>query len=194
MFFDFLDQWRSITSNRFVLNMVWGHHLQLRSHPALFRNLWQFNVKVAAAHHLITQKEADELLYKGALEPSSGGAGFYFSAFVVSRHTGVLWPILNLKLFNYYLYTPSFKVPTIRHVQQLLQHGDYVFSIGLQDAYLHIPIVRHHHLFLSFVWHNMPYQWKVLLWGWPQLLGFPQPALNLFCSFAMTRVSILLPV
>ena len=26
-----LEQWRSITSNRFVLNMVQGHHLQLRS-------------------------------------------------------------------------------------------------------------------------------------------------------------------
>ena len=28
----FWDQWRSITSNRFVHNMVQGHHLQLRSH------------------------------------------------------------------------------------------------------------------------------------------------------------------
>ena len=31
----FLDQWRSITSNRIVLNMVQGHHLQLRSCPTL---------------------------------------------------------------------------------------------------------------------------------------------------------------
>ena len=36
MLFKFFDQWKSITSNRFVLNMVWGHHLQLRSHPPLF--------------------------------------------------------------------------------------------------------------------------------------------------------------
>ena len=33
MLFNFSYQWRSITSNRFVLNMVWGHHLQLRYHP-----------------------------------------------------------------------------------------------------------------------------------------------------------------
>ena len=32
-----LDQWRSITSQRFVLNMVKGHHPQLRSCP-LFCN------------------------------------------------------------------------------------------------------------------------------------------------------------
>ena len=38
MLFKFFDQWRSIISNRFVLNMVWDHHLQLRSHPPLFHS------------------------------------------------------------------------------------------------------------------------------------------------------------
>ena len=55
-------------------------------------------------------------------------------------------------------------MPTIRHVQQLIQHGDYAFFIDLQDDYLHIPIVKHHHI-LCFVWHNIPYQWKVLPFG-----------------------------
>ena len=81
MLFNFLDQWRGITSNRFVLNMVWHHHLQLKSHPPLFHNFWKLNVKAAAAHHLIIQKEVDELLSKGEIEPSSGGAGFYSSMF-----------------------------------------------------------------------------------------------------------------
>ena len=35
----------------------------------------------------------------------------------------------------------------------------------LQDADLHIPIVKHHCHFLHFVWHNVPYQWKVLPFG-----------------------------
>ena len=90
MLFKFFDQWRSITSNRFVLNMVWGHHLQLRSHPPLFHDFQHFNVKAAAAHHPIIQREVDELLGKGAIEPSSGGAGFYSSVFVVPKHTGGL--------------------------------------------------------------------------------------------------------
>ena len=98
MLFRFLDQWRSITSNRFVLNMVWGNHLQLRSRPLLFHNFQHFNVKVPAAHHPIIQKEVDELLAMGAIEPSSGGAGFYSSVFVVPKHTGGLRPILNLSI------------------------------------------------------------------------------------------------
>ena len=58
----------------------------------------------------------DELLTKGVVEPSFGGAGFYSSVFVVPKQTGSLWDILNLKWFKDYLYTPSFKLPTIRHV------------------------------------------------------------------------------
>ena len=65
-FSNFFDQWRSITCNRFVLNMVLGHHLQLRSHPPLFHDFWHFNVKVAAAHHPVIQMEVDELLAKRA--------------------------------------------------------------------------------------------------------------------------------
>ena len=86
----FLDQGRSITSNRFVLNMVQGDYLQLRSCPPLFFNFKPFNVKVATALHVIIHKEVDELLSKGVIEPSSGGAGFYSSVFVVPKHTGSL--------------------------------------------------------------------------------------------------------
>ena len=163
--FKFLDQWRSITSNRFVLNMVQGHHLQLRSCPPLFHDFQHFNVKAAAAHHPVIQKEVDEILAKGAIDPSSGGAGFYSSVFVVPKHTGGLRPILNLKHFNCFMHIPSFKMPTLKKIWQLIQQGDYAFSIDLQDAYIHVPIVKHHRHFLHFVWCNVPYQWKVLPFG-----------------------------
>ena len=90
LLFNFLDQWRSITSDRFVLNMVWGHHLQLKSCPPLFHKFWQFNVKVAVAQHPIIQKEADELLSKIAIETSSGGAGFYSRMCMIPMCTGGL--------------------------------------------------------------------------------------------------------
>ena len=128
--------------------MVLGHHLQLRYHPPLFHNFWQFNVKAAVAHHPIIQKKVNELLAKGAIEPSSGGAGFYSSVFVVPKFTGGIQPILNLKCFNYYLHIPYFKMPTIRHVWQPIQCGDFASFIDVRDAYFHIPIIKHHHHFL----------------------------------------------
>ena len=90
MLFKFFDQWRSITSNRFVLNINGSHPLQLRSCPPLFCDFQHFNIKAVAAHHPVIQREVDELLAKGAIEPSSGGAGFYSSMFVVPKHTGGL--------------------------------------------------------------------------------------------------------
>ena len=58
---NFLDWWRSITSDRFVLNMVKGHHLQLRCCSPLLHNFRWFNIKAALSHHSIIQKDLDEL-------------------------------------------------------------------------------------------------------------------------------------
>ena len=41
---------------------------------------------------LVIQKEVGELLAKGAIEPSLGGAGFYSSVFVVPKHLGAFVP------------------------------------------------------------------------------------------------------
>ena len=79
----------------------------------------------------------------------------------------------------------SFKMPSLRHVQQLIQHSDYAFSIDLQDVYLPIPIVKHHCHFLCFVWYNVPYQWKVLPFGLatgPRVfMALTKPILFLYC-------------
>ena len=93
----FSDQWRSITSNWLVFNMVKDHHLQLRSCPPLFCNFKELNTKGAAAHHPIIQKEVDELLVIRAIEPYSGGAGFYSNVFVVPKHIDGFGPYLPLR-------------------------------------------------------------------------------------------------
>ena len=44
-------------------------------------------------------------------------------------------PILYLKQLNHYIHIHSFKMPTIRHVRQLIQCSDHAFSTDLEDAY-----------------------------------------------------------
>ena len=78
-----------------MLNAIQGHHLQLRSCPSLFCIFWQFSGKADAVLHHIIQKDVDELLAKGVIEASSGGAGFVSNVFVVPKHTGGLWSILK---------------------------------------------------------------------------------------------------
>ena len=75
----------------------------------------------------------------------TGGVGFYSCVFMASKIPGGLQPILNLKLFIHYMHIPTFKMPTIRHVWQLIQQGDFSFSVDLRDVYFHIPVKHDHH-------------------------------------------------
>ena len=61
----------------FALYMVKHHHLQLGCHPPLFHNFRQLFIKATQAHNPVIQKEVDELLAKGAIEPSIGDAGLH---------------------------------------------------------------------------------------------------------------------
>ena len=82
----FLDN-RKALFHRFMLNMVKGHLLQLRSHPPLFCNSKQLSIKGGVTQHPVMQREADELFAKGTIEPLTGGARFYSNTFVVFKHT-----------------------------------------------------------------------------------------------------------
>ena len=84
-----------------------------------------------------------ELLAKRAFDPLTDVAKFYFSVFVAPKYLDGLCSFLNLKQFNHYMHIPSFRMPTIKQLWQLIQHGDYVFSIDFKDAYLYVPIVKH---------------------------------------------------
>ena len=76
-------------------------------------------------------------------------------------------------------------MPTIRHVQQLIQHGGYAFSTDIQDTYLHIHIVKHHCHFLWFVSHICLISGRFYLLGWPQpprvFTALTKPVLVLCC-------------
>ena len=85
------------------------------------------------------------------------------------------------------MHIPTFKVPTIRQVWQLIQEGDYAFSIDLKDAYLHMAFVKHHHHICIIVWQNKPYQCRVFP---PELATAPRIflLLNLYCFLLALRL------
>ena len=67
-------------------------------------------------------------------EPSTDDGKVYPYVFGMLKHTGGL----HLKEFNWCIYRPTFKVLTIKQVQQL---------IDLKETYLHIPMFECHHHF-----------------------------------------------
>ena len=99
----FLDKWKSMIFNRFVPKMVKGHHFQLKRSLPFFCKIKWFNNEAAVIHNPGIHKEVDELLAKGAIEPSTGGSSFLSYVFMVLELTGSLCPILNLKQFNHWV-------------------------------------------------------------------------------------------
>ena len=77
--------------------MVKGHHLQFKCHPLLFCNFTKFKIKATPAYHSIIQKEVNELLTKGVIEPSTGSTYFYSNIFATPMCTGGLWSYSALK-------------------------------------------------------------------------------------------------
>ena len=135
----------------------------------------------------LSRREVDDLLGKGAFEPSTGGAGFYSNIFVVPKHTGGLWSLLNLKLFNHYItcllsdrYSNLFNRVNmfLLLISRILIYISLLLSITIAFSIL----FGHSNLISERFCH--------LGWLWP--LRFPPHSLNQYCSIAITRVFMLL--
>ena len=105
-----------------------------------------------------------DLLKKGAIE-SASGPGFTSSMFTITKSTGDLRPVLNLRPLNRFLPTRHFKMETIQHVCHLINQNDHLTSIDLTDAFLHVPIHPSSRRYLRFRWRGKLYQFKVLPFG-----------------------------
>lgn len=112
----------------------------------------------------VMDKEVSALLTKGAIECASG-PGFTSPLFVIPKKTGDLRPVLNLRALNQFLPVQHFKMETIQHVCHLINPKDYLTSMDLSDAFLHVPIHPSSRRYLQFQWRNQLYQFKVLPFG-----------------------------
>lgn len=93
------------------------------------------------------------------------GQGFYSNLFVVPKPNGDVRPILDLKLLNRFLRVRSFRMESIRSVVAALQGKEFLASIDIKDAYLHVPIFPGHYRYLRFALNYRHYQFVALPFG-----------------------------
>ncbi|GAN05150.1 hypothetical protein MAM1_0083c04619 [Mucor ambiguus] len=80
--------------------------------------------------------------------------------FVIPKKNGGVRPVFNLKKLNQYLDAPHyFKMETIREVSLMIKPNDYLVSIDLSDAFLHIGLHQESRRFLRLKWKNQVYQY-----------------------------------
>lgn len=104
------------------------------------------------------------MLEKRAIEEATEN-GFTSRLFTTPKKTGDLRPVLNLKPLNVFLPERHFKMEAIRQVSTLINKGDYLTSVDLQDAFLHVLIHPSHRKYLQFHWKGHQFQFRVLPFG-----------------------------
>ncbi|CAG2224453.1 unnamed protein product [Mytilus edulis] len=166
----FLNQWKKITSDCYVLSIIRGGlTLQFKNPPPLSA------VPISLSHTQDPVKcqllsvEVDTMLQKAAIEEVSIltlSPGFYSRLFLVPKKTGGMRPVIDLSILNKFLIVPHFKMETNRSIRASILPGMWTTSLDLSDAYFHIPISQTYRKYLRFVWNNKVFQFKALPF-WP---------------------------
>ncbi|CAG2227331.1 unnamed protein product [Mytilus edulis] len=138
----FLNQWKKITSDCYVLSIIRGGlTLQFKNPPPLSA------VPISLSHTQDPVKcqllsvEVDTMLQKAAIEEVSIltlSPGFYSRLFLVPKKTGGMRPVIDLSILNKFLIVPHFKMETNRSIRASILPGMWTTSLDLSDAF--IPI------------------------------------------------------
>ena len=75
-------------------------------------------------HTALLLEEIKELLHKGAIIlPSGDAADFISTLFLVTKKSGQMKPVIDLKQLNHWVETPHFKMEGIPNLRDLLRQG-----------------------------------------------------------------------
>ena len=91
--------------------------------------------------------------------------GFYSRLFLVPKPGNCWRSVIDLSSLNKCLAIPKFKMETPESIRAFLRKGEWVTSIDLTDAYLHVPIHPLSQKYLRFCHKGVIYQFTSLLFG-----------------------------
>ena len=159
----FRRDWQTNKCSPNVLNIITnGYVLPFLSKPNLVR--FPLILSECKAH----QKDQalatciQSLLSKNAIERVENvkSLGFY------SRLFHQRWrPVIDLSRLNTFLHVEKFKMETPESIRTSLIPGEWVSSIDLSDAYLHIPIHPNSRKYLRFCYKSQVFQFTSLPFG-----------------------------
>ena len=160
----FLPQWRHITSDNSVLDMVRGLHIDLCEFPS--QTTAPSPLRFTQEEELATDHLISELLNKNAIVPSEHEPGEFISTiFLRRKSSGAYRLILNLRNFNFFVFFHHFKMDTLARILQLITQECFMGSIDLSDAYLSFFVAFVHQKLLKFMWKNKLYMFVAMPFG-----------------------------
>ena len=163
----FASAWLSVTDDPWVLSTVsFGHMLDFIGLPV--QNSIPSACVMSSDMVAVVDDEITTLLSKGAIRPvlsGCSGDGFLSNLFAIPKKSGGFRVILNLKRLNQFLAYRHFKMEGLDCVKYLIERGDWMVKLDLQDAYHLVAVFPDHCKFLRFVWKEIFYEYVCLPFG-----------------------------
>jgi hypothetical protein len=163
-----IAQWQESIVDPFALSVVThGYKIPLlgRGPPLTFTALWEPSQKNMEKARIIRQ-EVESLLQKRAIQPViDTEPGFYSHMFLVKKSSGGWRPVMDLSRLNQYVVRSKFRMVTSANIREVVQQHDWLASLDLTDAYLHIPMHYLSRKLLRFSVEGKAYEFRVLPFG-----------------------------
>ena len=158
-----VEFWQSITSDRSILDMVSGLHLDFIDGQTPVQYKPPRPLPFSAKERAIIDLEIDKLIQKGVVEEAGHSPGeFVSNIFLRKKRDGTFRTILNLREFNEAIPYHHFKMETLQSIIKLMKPHCYMASVDLKDAYYMVSVASDHRKYLRFVWNNRLLQYSAL--------------------------------
>ena len=157
----FLDFWKTLTFDRFILEIIEGVKIPFDSFPA---QLWQpREINCSVEEKTCIDAEIATYLTKGIIQTASHSYGEFVSQiFPRRKKSGGTRIIINLKDLNLKIKYEHFKMETLNAVLFLMEANCFMASIDLEDAYYSVNVNDAFRKFLRFSWNSQLYEFTCL--------------------------------
>lgn len=155
---NFIDNWKLMTKDRTILQMIKGTRVELAMKPEL--DLCH-STKNHIPHDQVDRMDSEikKLTSLNVIEETVHEAGEFISGiFGREKKDGSLRLILNLKGLNEFIAYKKFKMETLKNALTLISPMCYMASIDIYHAYFSVPIAPQDRKLLKFQWKGKLYQ------------------------------------
>uniref|UniRef100_A0AC35GWB7 Reverse transcriptase domain-containing protein n=1 Tax=Panagrolaimus sp. PS1159 TaxID=55785 RepID=A0AC35GWB7_9BILA len=158
----YLNNWKIITQDRWVLKTIKGYALPFKS----ARKLRSPKCRTPRITGEVIEKEDQELLAKKAIfKISKKKARWVSPIFLVPKKDGSQRPVINLKGLNKKVIIKHFKMENLLMVKDLISKGAFMAKMDMKDAYFGVPIKSKYRKYLCFQVNGQMYAFRALPFG-----------------------------
>ena len=161
----YIDTWKCITSNNFVLSIVKdGYKIRFNSSNLLYQTI--VSNPLSSARRKALQQQIHANLQSGAISQVPFSNDQYVSrVFTVKKSNGLDRMIIDLSNFNLLVPKVSFRMDSLDTIKSLLDPNDFMVSIDLSNDFFTIPLHASSKRFTTFEFNNIRYSYNVLPFG-----------------------------